>query len=196
MPVPRLAEIGNTSSTASISPTSASTCVSSAGPTRSTLFTAQITGARSRPSSRWPAMNRSPGPIPCSALTTKSTTSAPSSSCSTRRCMRSVSTSRGRWTPGRSTSTSCHAPVGSVATPRLARRVVCGRSEMIATFAPTIALTSVDLPTFGRPARPANPERVAGAPEVLSLHAGSHRREPNVAIRPRGSSRAGACPRA
>ena len=35
--------------------------------------------------------------------------------------------------------------------PRIARRVVCGLSETIATFSPTIALTSVDLPTFGRP---------------------------------------------
>ena len=31
------------------------------------------------------------------------------------------------------------------------RRVVCGLSETIATFAPTRAFTSVDLPTFGRP---------------------------------------------
>ena len=44
--------------------------------------------------------------------------------------------------------------------PRIARRVVCGRSETIATLAPTIALTSVDLPTFGRPASPTNPARV------------------------------------
>ena len=105
-------------------------------------------------------MKRSPGPIPCSPLTTNRTASAPSSSCSTRRCMRSVSTSRGRWTPGRSTSTSCQPSATSVATPRLARRVVCGRSEMIATLAPTIALTSVDLPTLGRPARPTKPARV------------------------------------
>ena len=46
--------------------------------------------------------------------------------------MRSVSASRGRCTPGRSTSTSCQS--GRVATPRIARRVVCGRSETIATL--------------------------------------------------------------
>ena len=45
-------------------------------------------------------------------------------------------------------------------TPRIARRVVCGLSETIATLWPTIALTSVDLPTFGRPASATKPERV------------------------------------
>ena len=113
IPVPRFAEIGKTSSTTSSSPTSASTSVSSGGPSRSILLTAQITGAPDPAVSRWPAMKRSPGPTPCSALTTNSTASASSSSCSTRRCMRSVSTSRGRWTPGRSTSTSCQAPARS-----------------------------------------------------------------------------------
>src|SRR3954449_2571953 len=72
-----------------------------------------------------------------------------------RDCMRSVSGSRGRCTPGRSTSTSCQA--SAVATPRIARRVVCGLSETIATFWPTIALTRVDLPTLGRPARATKP---------------------------------------
>ena len=56
-------------------------------------------------------MKRSPAPpTPCSPLSTSSTASASSNSCSTRRCMRSVSASRGRWTPGRSVSTSCHSP--------------------------------------------------------------------------------------
>ncbi len=72
--------------------------------------------------------------------------------------MRSVRVSRGRCTPGRSVSTSCHS--GVVATPRTARRVVCGLSETIATFCPTIVLTRVDLPTLGRPAMATNPERV------------------------------------
>ena len=81
--------------------------------------------------------------------------------------MRSVSASRGRWTPGRSTSTSCQS--GPVATPRIALRVVCGLSETIATLAPTIALASVDLPTFGRPASAMKPDRVSAglaAPEL------------------------------
>src|SRR3954452_15496956 len=37
------------------------------------------------------------------------------------------------------------------------RRVVCGLSETIATLPPQSALTSVDLPTFGRPATATKP---------------------------------------
>src|SRR5215831_4968086 len=37
------------------------------------------------------------------------------------------------------------------------RRVVCGLSETIATLPPASALTSVDFPTFGRPATATNP---------------------------------------
>src|SRR2546426_2051716 len=69
--------------------------------------------------------------------------------------MRDVSASRGRCTPGRSTSTISQSPLRC--TPRIARRVVCARSETIATFSPTIRFTSVDLPTFGRPARATKP---------------------------------------
>jgi hypothetical protein len=50
-----------------------------------------------------------------------------------------------------------------VTTPRIARRVVCGLSLTIATLWPTMALTSVDLPTFGRPARATNPDRMLTA---------------------------------
>ena len=53
------------------------------------------------------AMKRSPAPpTPWSPLTTKSAASASPSSVSTRRCMRVVSASLGRWTPGRSVRTS------------------------------------------------------------------------------------------
>ena len=41
------------------------------------------------------------------------------------------------------------------------RRVVCGLSETIATLPPTSAFTSVDLPTFGRPATATNPDFTA-----------------------------------
>src|SRR5215831_11179343 len=41
--------------------------------------------------------------------------------------------------------------------PKIRRRVVCGLSETIATFPPHSPLTSVDLPTFGRPATATNP---------------------------------------
>src|SRR5215207_70257 len=50
----------------------------------------------------------------------------------------------------------------------MARRVVCGLSETIATLRPTMAFTSVDLPTLGRPASATNPERV-GDDDVIVL---------------------------
>ena len=168
----------------------------SPGRRRSILLTAQITGDRAvrrRAGAR--AMKRSPGPTPSSPLRTSSATSESASSRSTRRCIRSVSTSRGRCTPGRSTSTSCQPASRSVATPRTARRVVCGRSETIATRAPTIALTSVDLPTFGRPARPTKPARVIAAAQAraiqdLRLQGRASRRR-----RSRGRSRRGGASR-
>src|SRR5699024_7916127 len=51
-----------------------------------------------------------------------------------------------------------------VTMPRMARRVVCGFVEVIATFSPTSALVSVDLPTFGRPTRATQPERCVSVP--------------------------------
>ena len=47
--------------------------------------------------------------------------------------------------------------------PRTTVRVVCGREDVIATFVPTMALVSVDLPAFGRPTNEANPLRKEGA---------------------------------
>ncbi|KGA93215.1 hypothetical protein LptCag_1910 [Leptospirillum ferriphilum] len=38
-------------------------------------------------------------------------------------------------------------------------RVVWATGEVAAIFSPTIALTSVDFPEFGRPTRDTNPER-------------------------------------
>ena len=103
------------------------------------------------------AMKRSPGPTPCWPFRTNSAASESASSRSIRFCMRWVSGSRGRCTPGRSTITSCQS--SPVAMPRIARRVVCGRFETIATFSPTSAFSSVDLPTLGRPASATKPER-------------------------------------
>src|SRR4051812_8095512 len=154
-PAPVRAETGNTSSPMSSSAAAVSTCTVRARSSRSTLLTASTTGTPA-PRSAW-AMKRSPGPIPSSPLTTNSAASESASSRSTRRCMRSVSASRGRWTPGRSTSTIWWS--APVATPRIARRVVCGLSETIATLRPTSPLTSVDLPTFGRPATATKPDR-------------------------------------
>ncbi len=79
-------------------------------------------------------MKRSPAPTPSSPLTTSRATSESASSRSTRCCIRSVISSRGRCTPGRSTRISWRSASRSVATPRIARRVVCGRTETIATW--------------------------------------------------------------
>lgn len=51
--------------------------------------------------------------------------------------------------------------------PRIARRVVCGFSLVIAIFSPTSALVSVDFPTFGRPTKVTNPLRVVSI--ILSI---------------------------
>src|SRR5690625_4338988 len=59
--------------------------------------------------------------------------------------------------PGVSTRTTWES--SPVTMPRIARRVVCGLVEVIATFSPTRALVRVDLPTLGRPTRATNPER-------------------------------------
>src|ERR1700759_5327612 len=42
--------------------------------------------------------------------------------------------------------------------PRIVCRVVCGRLDVIATFEPTSALVSVDLPVLGRPTKQTKPE--------------------------------------
>ena len=126
----------------------------------STLFTTVTLATPARAMAR--EMNRSPGPTECSPFNTKSAASASASARSTWRCIRSVSVSRGRCTPGRSTSTSCQS--SPVTMPRTSRRVVCGLSDTIATLSATSAFTSVDLPAFGRPASATNPERVIGTP--------------------------------
>src|SRR4051794_7199095 len=156
MPVPLRADTGKMSSPTPSSDAACSACTMCGRSRRSTLLRAMTTGHGALASTL--AIQRSPGPTPCSALSTISATSVSLSSRSTRRCMRTVRLSSGRCTPGRSVSTSCAS--SRVATPRIARRVVCGLSDTIATFWPTIALTSVDLPTFGRPARATSPARV------------------------------------
>ena len=47
--------------------------------------------------------------------------------------------------------------------PRMRWRVVCGRGVTMLSFCPTSALSSVDLPTFGRPTSAAKPLRKSGA---------------------------------
>src|SRR5215469_12905706 len=59
--------------------------------------------------------------------------------------------------PGVSIKTICAS--GRVTTPWMEVRVVCGLSATIATFCPTSAFSSVDLPAFGSPTSDTNPER-------------------------------------
>src|SRR5215204_1584539 len=111
-------------------------------------------------------MYRSPGPMASLAGTQNAITStSPSVDCTSelRRSPRSV---RGRCRPGVSTRISC--PCSRCTMPRMARRVVCGFELVIATFSPTRAFVSVDLPTFGRPTIETNPARYSAT--VVPFH--------------------------
>jgi len=48
--------------------------------------------------------------------------------------------------------------LGTLMMPRMRLRVVCGFGEMMASFSPTSALSSVLLPALGRPRMQTNPE--------------------------------------
>ena len=135
----------------------------SASRCRSTVsvFVAIATTGVPRPSRRIAAssaaMKRSPGPTFWSAgrqNPTTSTSVSVSRTTSLSRCPRRV---LGRCSPGVSTSTSCAS--SRVTMPRIACRVVCGLDEVMATFSPTSALVSVDLPALGRPTMQAKPDR-------------------------------------
>ena len=69
---------------------------------------------------------------------------------------RSPSVVRGLWMPGVSQNTACTS--GRVRTPRTSVRVVWGLLETIETLVPSMRLSSVDLPTLGRPTIVTNPE--------------------------------------
>ncbi len=121
---------------------------------------------RSRPAG--PAANtrsatkRSPPPKRSSAARTKRKPSTSSSASSTVRCIRSVSGSRGRWNPGRSTSTSWYGEPLAVRRPRKcagASSAACRRRSP--PCRPASAFTSVDLPTLGRPATATKPHLTA-----------------------------------
>ena len=108
------------------------------------------------------AINRSPGPIGSLAGKHITTTSTSDQVSATKALSRSPSNVFGLWTPGVSIRTSW--PSGRVTIPRIVWRVVCGRSEVIATFWPTSALVNVDFPTLGRPTMQANPLRIRANP--------------------------------
>ena len=65
------------------------------------------------------------------------------------------------WMPGRSTNAICIP--GLFSTPWMRVRVVCGFGLTMLTFCPISAFSSVDLPTFGRPASAAKPQRTVGS---------------------------------
>src|SRR6266516_1831167 len=77
--------------------------------------------------------------------------------------------------PGVSRKTTCAS--GSVRMPRMRLRVVCGLGVTMATLAPTSALSSVDLPTFGRPTMAAYPARwaIAALRRAAERHPWPHR---------------------
>src|SRR4051794_124073 len=120
----------------------------------SVLFTTRIAGVSTSRASD--ATNRSPGPYFAFASTTTHTRSTSRSVARARSLVRSPSSVRGRCNPGVSTKTIWLASV--VRTPRIAARVVCGRSDTITTFCPTSWFTSVDLPTLGRPMSVTKPD--------------------------------------
>ena len=121
------------------------------------------------------AMKRSPGPTPSSPLSTHQRGVG----------VAELALDAALHALGQRVARALHARAGRraraacrrvVATPRIARRVVCGLSETIATLRPTIALTSVDLPTFGRPASATKPRRGVTSPAARPGARASRRR--------------------
>ena len=140
-------------------------------------------------------MKRSPGPDALLGVDQHQAASASASSSVTRRAMRSVSASRGRCTPGRSTSTSCQS--GPVATPRIARRVVCGLSETIATLVADDRVGERRLADV-RPAGERDEPRPRPSPAPQQLAPAARASRPRRSRGPcrRGAARRGRRPRA
>src|SRR5712691_12578972 len=84
-------------------------------------------------------------------------TSASLSVCSACCTIRAFSPPRAEWRPG--VSSRATWAKGRVTTPRMRERVVCGFGETMASFCPSSRLSSVLLPTFGRPTMAAKPAR-------------------------------------
>ena len=75
-----------------------------------------------------------------------------------RRASSRAAGTRARADPGESVKMYCVSSF--VSSPTTGRRVDCGLGDTIARCSPTSALSSVDLPTLGRPARTTVPQRV------------------------------------
>ena len=96
-------------------------------------------------------------PSLAAASITSSTRSASSAPAQAAATIARSSRRRGAKMPGVSTSRICASP--SMAMPISRARVVCALALTIATFCPTSALTSVDLPALGAPITATNPQR-------------------------------------
>ncbi len=131
-----------------------------------------------------------PRPVGTATSTTSRRTSSSRRASCASATMALFSRWSGLWRPGVSTKTIC--PSSSFRIPRRLRRVVCGLSDTIATFVPTSAFTSVDLPAFGRPTTatvPAAARRSAHGSAVVAAA------EPPRGARGRGGSAGGRPPR-
>ena len=121
--------------------------------TPSTLLTTQMSSA----ATSWSATKRSPPPTPALPSTTRTTTSTPSTASRAVRLSRWPNSVRGLCNPGVSTKTSLALVAAQHCS--TAFLVVCGLSETIETFRPTIVLTRLDLPTLALPTMATMPER-------------------------------------
>ena len=126
-----------------------------------------MTAMDSRPDSRMRCRTAWSSSPKRSASTTNTTRSASASAEAAVRFMARLSARFSpRCRPGVSTKAICTP--GRLSMPSTRWRVVCGRDVTMESFSPTSALSSVDLPTLGRPtsaAKPArNVRRVASVP--------------------------------
>ena len=106
-------------------------------------------------------MARTPSVRPRWASISRTTTSASAAPPQAALTMARSRRRRGRKRPGVSTKTSWAAP--SSAMPRMRARVVWTLWVTIETLAPTMRLSSVDLPALGSPIRATKPQRVSAS---------------------------------
>src|SRR5437588_8450736 len=150
VPSPVLAETGKYSSNSSADAVT-NCCSTSSLEAASTLLT-----THNEDFGRRDATNLSPRPTGAVAsMTNKITSTSPTDDVAVS-LSRSPSNVRGLWMPGVSTNTTCASAVFQM--PRTWVRVVCALSDTIETLLPRMRLSSVDLPTLGRPIRVANPD--------------------------------------
>ena len=124
-----------------------------------------------------PVMNRSPGPIFSSAGSVTATR-RPRDSVAAHLVVEPFAEQRPRPVqPGGVDEHELARPGGARCRGRRAR-VVCGLLEVIATFSPTTALISVDLPALGRPTIDTNPDRWLTPVILADLHAPDARASP------------------